>query len=240
MLKYLLELKNRFFLVFLTWFSVILVGYFYKETLLFLFLESEVFVNNEFKVYYFIFTDVIEVFSVYIKLILFISFQFFFFFTLYHIFVFLSYGLFIFEYFYLNYVIQIIIIIWIFSIILSKYLLIPMMWEFFFNFQKLNTINLHFEAKLSEYLDFYIKFYYIFIFYCQIFIVFVLLLNYLIADLEKIKKFRKLFYFFFVVFATLISPPEIFSQILISLILILFYEWFLFCFIFKYSTSKFN
>ena len=73
MSKYILELKNRFILLLLTWLFVIIVSYIYRETLLFLFLESEFFVNKEFKVYYFIFTDIVEVFNVYLNLIVFFS-----------------------------------------------------------------------------------------------------------------------------------------------------------------------
>jgi sec-independent protein translocase protein TatC len=233
--KYILELKNRFILLFITWFSVILIGYLYKETLLFLFIESEIFVNNEFKVDYFIFTDVLEVFSVYIELISFLSLQIVVLYILYHSFVFLSHGLFISEYYYLNYIVKTILIVWFLSVILSKYILIPTMWNFFFNFQKAGSINLHFEAKLSEYLNFYIQFYYIFIFYSQIFTLLLFFFNYINANSSLIKKFRKIYYYFFVLFSTFVSPPEIYSQICISLVLIFFYELFIYGFILKSS-----
>jgi sec-independent protein translocase protein TatC len=238
MTKYILELKNRFVLLFITWFFIVLIGYLYKETLLFLFLESEMFVNNEFKVDYFIFTDVIEVFSVYIQLISFISLQILFLYVLYHSFVFLSHGLFIAEYYGLSYIFKTITIIWFLSVIVSKYVLIPTMWNFFLNFQTTSPINLHFEAKLEEYLSFYIQFYYIFIFYSQIFTLLLFFFNYINASFVLIKKFRKIYYYFFVLFSTVVSPPEIFSQILVSSILIFFYELFIFGFILKSSLNS--
>ena len=149
MSKYILEIKNRIILLFITWFSVVCVGYLYKETLLFLFIESEIFVNNEFKVYYFIFTDVIEVFSVYIQLTLFFSLQILCIYLIYHICIFLSYGLFIVEYYYLNHMVKTVLTVWFFSIIISKYFLIPTMWNFFINFQNVTYLNLYFYAKLS-------------------------------------------------------------------------------------------
>lgn len=97
MSKYLLELKNRFILLFLSWVSVIFVSYFYKETLLFLFIEPDyLFITFNIKspFSYFIFTDIFEIFSVYIQLILFVSLQVLFIFLLYHFFVFLIPGLF--------------------------------------------------------------------------------------------------------------------------------------------------
>jgi Sec-independent protein secretion pathway component TatC len=103
---YILEIKNRFILLFITWLSTILVGYFYKEILLFLFLESEMFLHNEIKIEYFIYTDIIEVFSVYIQLIFFISFQILVLYILYHSFIFISFGLYFMEYFYLYNIIK--------------------------------------------------------------------------------------------------------------------------------------
>ena len=231
MSKYLLELKNRFILLFVSWVSVIFVSYFYKETLLFLFIEPD-YVFNTFNMKspfsYFIFTDILEIFSVYIQLILFLSLQVLFIFLIYHFFVFLSPGLFFFEYYRLNLVLKIIIIIWFLSVIVSKYILIPLTWNFFLSFQNMNSLTLHFEAKLNEYLNFYISFYYLCFFYSQIFTILLFFFSYANKNVSVIKKFRKLYYYFFILFSTLISPPEIFSQILISLFLIFFYELFIF------------
>jgi sec-independent protein translocase protein TatC len=240
MISYIIEIKNRVILLFITWFSVILVGYFYKETLLFLFLESEMFINNEFKVDYFIFTDVIEIFSVYIQLIWFISLQICILFFLYHSFMFIGLGLFFIEYLYFSHVLKVIICVWFLSIFFSKYLLIPMMWKFFINFQNISFINLYFEAKLIEYLNFYIKFYYVFVCYCQILTFLYIFFNYINANVILVKKFRKLYYYFFVIFSTLISPPDIFSQIGISLILIIFYEFFIYIYFIKFFINKIN
>jgi sec-independent protein translocase protein TatC len=237
---YFLELKNRCFLVFLTWLSLILVGYLHKETLLYLIIEKQFYENNNSnsKIYYFIFTDVLEVFSVYLELILFVSLQISFFYFLYHCFIFISSGLYISEYIYLKYVLNTIILLTVFSIIISKSFLIPLMWNFFFKFQVTSYFTLHFEAKLSEYIHFFIAFYYIFIGYSQIFLLLLLIFNYMISSLDFIKKFRKVYYYFFMVFSTLISPPDVFSQILISIVLIFFYEFVLFFFILKLNLNK--
>lgn len=233
MFKYILEIKNRIILLLITWFSTICITYLYKETLLFLFIESELFGNNEFKVYYFIFTDVVEVFAVYMHLILFISFQILIIYLIYHSFVFLSYGLFSLEYYYFKYFVKTIFLVWLFSALVSKYLLIPNTWDFFVNFQNGQYLNLHFEAKLNEYLNFYTNFYYIFLVYCQVFTILFFFFNYINADSSSIKKFRKLYYYFLLLFSTLITPPEVLSQISISLVLIFCYEIFILLFIFR-------
>ena len=234
MITFILEIKNRAILLFITWFSTLLIGYFYKEILLFLFLESKIFITNDYKVDYFIFTDVIEVFSVYVKLVFFISLQILILYIFYHIFIYISLALFFIEYLYLFYVLKIIIIIWFLSIFFSKYILIPMMWKFFVNFQNISFINIYFEAKLSEYVDFYIKFYYIFVFYCQILTLLYFFFNYINMNILLIKKFRKLYYYFFLIFSTLISPPDILSQICISFICIFFFEFFVYIYLLKF------
>ena len=237
MSKYLLEIRNRTIFLCIVGFSMLFINYLYKETLLFLLIESEVFANNEFKVYYFIFTDVAEVFSVYLNLIVFISLQVLWAYLLYYYFSFITYGLYATEYYYLQYFIKTIFSVWLFSIIISKYFLIPIMWDFFINFQKASFLNLHFEARLSEYLDFYTKFYYVFILYCQIFSLLFFFFKYVNADSILVKKFRKLYYYFFVVFSTLVSPPDVISQILISLVLVFCYEIFVLIFLFKNKVN---
>jgi sec-independent protein translocase protein TatC len=238
MLIYISEIKNRIILLFLTWVSILVIGYFYKETLLFLFVESDVFKNTEFKVYYFIFTDVTEIFSVYIKLVLFVSFQIVFFYLFYHSFTFLSRGLFITEYYSFKYMLQVILLVWVLSIIMSKYMLIPTMWDFFLNFKTSSFINFYFEAKLNEYLDFYIRLYYLFIAYCQVFTLLFIFFKGIKTNVLIIKKSRKLFYYFFILFSTLISPPEVLSQIALALILTFFYELCVFIYIFKTITLQ--
>jgi sec-independent protein translocase protein TatC len=237
MIIYISEIKNRLSLLFLTWCSLTLIGYFYKEILLFLFLESEILKNNEFKISYFIFTGITEVFSAYIKLILFVSFQISFLYLFYHSFIFLSRGLFVSEYYYLKFIFQIVIFIWFLSIIMSKYILIPTMWDFFLNFQNLSFMQFHFEAKLNEYLNFYIEFYYLFIGYCQIFTLLFIFFISIKNNVVLIKKSRKLFYYFFVLFSTVVSPPEVISQLALSFILIFVFELLIFIFILKLTLK---
>jgi sec-independent protein translocase protein TatC len=238
MYRYFSEFKTRFILLFITWFSNILVGYFYKEILLFLFLEPDLF-NSFYMNFpcYFIFTDVFELFSIYIQLILFISFQIFILYFLYHFFVFLRPGLFLFEYYYFNYILKLLTFIWFLSVFSSKYILIPLTWNFFLSFQNLSSVILYFEAKLNEYLTFYISVYYLCIFYCQTFTFLIFFFTFTNKNLLTIKRCRKVYYYFFVLFSTLVSPPEIISQLLISFVLIVLYEFFVFIFILQSSVN---
>ena len=238
MIKYFLEIKNRIVLLLLTILSTLLISYFYKETLLFLITQPEriMFKNSSYSAFYFIFTNVTEILSVYVQLITFLSFQAFFLFIFYHCFVFFSPAMFKSEYYFLFTLFKVSVTVWFFSAIAANFLLMPINLEFFFQFSGIFSskfVNLHFEAKLTEYLDFYIFIYYLSIVYFQIFTILFFFLNYMNNKIKIIQKYRKIYYYFFIFFSTLISPPDLISQIFISLLIIFIYEILLFIFIIK-------
>lgn len=235
MFKYVLEIKNRLILLLFTCISTLVICYLYKETLIFLLVISNKFFNN-LNLSYFMFTNVTEIFAVYVKLITFLSFQVLVIYVIYHIFIFLSLAMFKIEYYYLKVFFKYSLIVWICSIFLANFILIPITWNFFLSFQDLLSakfIKLHFEAKLNEYLTFYILIYYLCVFYCQIFTILFFFLNYTSNKVITIKKFRKLYYYFFVIFSTVISPPDVFSQIFISGLVIIIYELLVFILLLK-------
>jgi sec-independent protein translocase protein TatC len=224
---YYLEIKNRIFLSLICWLSASLVCYFYKETLLFLFISFSNYGILAGSKPYFIFTDVTEIFTVYAQLIFFISNQILFIKLSYHMLMFLSSGLYKFEYINLKFVFRVLLGSWIISIFLLNKILMPLSWNFFLSFQdqtRLKTISLFFEAKLSEYFNFYISLYYICLLNFIFFVFVTLFINNISNDLSKIRSFRKVFYFIFVMFSTLTTPPDILSQLLLSFILISNYE----------------
>lgn len=236
--KYYLEIKNRFLLLTLTWISTVFVCYIYKEILLFLCLTKVDSFSYSNVIFYFIFTDVKEVFSVYLQLVFFVGNQIFVFYLIFHSLAFISLGLYKFEYRYLKLMFYSGVFLWVFSFILLNQILLPISWNFFLSFQSLTSFNLYFEAKLNEYLNFYIFFYYICTFYCQIFIILVFFFDYINTNLDLIKKCRKFFYYLFVFFSTLVTPPDVVSQILFSFAIIIIYEMLIFFNILKWVIKK--
>ena len=226
--KYYLELKNRFTLLLFTWLFGIFICYLYKDALLFLLIESSKHSTLTQEQSYFIFTNVSEVFYVYLELIFFVANQTVILMLFYHLLLFLATGLYNFEFIRLKNALQFFIISWVCSIILLYKFVIPYTWEFFLSFQQTEndsqTINFFFEAKIAEYLKYFIDLYYICLLNCQLLAVVILVLTNLSKTYEKIKSFRKLFYFVFVIFSTLTTPPDIVSQAALSLVLILIYE----------------
>jgi sec-independent protein translocase protein TatC len=238
MAKYILEIKNRLVLLFIAWFSTVLICYLYKETLLFVITQP--YTATDFKKpmnpSYFIFTDVTEILSIYLKLMLFFSFQIFCIYIVYHFFLFASPAFFYVEYSFFGFGVKAMLLIWIISAALSTYFLIPFTWHFFLSFQDFtltHSFSLYFEAKLKEYLYFYMSSYFLYLFYFQFFTLFVLFLNSTKLSSKKIKKSRKFNYYGFVVLSTIISPPEILSQLCIGLIIIFLYELSLLLFLLK-------
>jgi Sec-independent protein secretion pathway component TatC len=236
MTKYLIEIKNRITLIFSSVLSVLIVAYYYKEIILFLIIKPSLNANLNFGLYYFIFTDVTEIFSVYIKVILFLVVQSFIFFLLYHIISFLNFAFFEKEYIFFNKLLRTCFIAGVCSISVSSYILIPFSWNFFFNFQNIVSykfISLYFEPKIIEYLNFCISIYSISLFYFLIFAILFFIVSYFSNNINMFKKFRKLYYYSFVIFSTLITPPDIFSQLFFSFTLVFFFELFTIIFIFK-------
>lgn len=225
--SYYFEIKNRFILLLLIWLFCFVTIYFHKETLIFLLKpDYSLHYKNSFK-FYFIFTDVREVLSAYITIAFFITNQVFGFLMICQIFVFLSSGLYYTEYLYLKRWIYLSLFFWIGSIFIFNRVLLPVSFNFFLSFQSLTNVEpvqMYFESKLIEYLNFYVVLYFICGVYGQILLFLTLFLDYTILNLKTIKKYRKVSFFLFLLFATVTTPPDIISQIFLTLSLSLLYE----------------
>ena len=97
---------------------------------------------------------------------------------------------------------------------------------------------MHFEAKLNEYLNFYFKFYYICILYFQTFLLLILFISYMQNQLKIIKYFRRFLYYIFILVSTLLTPPDVFSQIILSSSIIFSYEILVFFVILKKNLIR--
>lgn len=243
MVNYFLEIKNRLLLLLITWISIIFVGFVYKETLLFVFVKPTFynsFINSP-VFNYFIYTNISEIFTAFFQLIIFMANQIFFACFFYHILVFVTPGLYLFEYNYLKSIFRLGLFFWFISFFALNYFLLPASFYFFFGFQesfKNKIISFYFEAKLTEYFQFYMSLYYICALNFQVFTILIVFLEYINISSTVVKNLRKFLYFFFVIFATLITPPDVFSQICLSLVVIIIYECLLICIFLKIQMKK--
>ena len=211
------------------WIFTLLTCYFYKETILFMLIDSSNYAEQ-----YFIFTDISEIFYVYLQLTFFVSNQVTLMMLFYHSIIFLSSGLYKSEYEKLQFAFQVYILSWICSMILLNKIIIPVSWDFFLSFQSFHLVksfSMDFEARILEYYSFFEKFYFICVLYFQVFLIPVLFFRYIKKDLYF--RFRKVFYYCCVVFATTITPPDVLSQICLSLFIIIGCEFLVYYFIIK-------
>ena len=235
MLEYLLELRNKFILLIITFSITLIVCYLYKDALLFL--VTQMHLND--KNLYFIFTDVTELLSVYLKVVFFFSVQVSIWYFFYYLFSFLATALYFHEFKLINFLLISGTFFWFLSILLSSYIIIPFGWNFFLSFQFQQ--GFYFEARISDYFNFYTHAYILCLIYCQLFTLLFIFLADIRQNYHYIKNYRKVYYYVFLIFATLMTPPDLISQIFTTFFLVLIYEIVLlssiFSFYFKLSNS---
>lgn len=222
--NYFIEIKHRSILLILSGISTFIISYYYKEIILFLLVKSNLKMSENF---YFITTNITEMLFIYIKLAYFNSFQFLCLFCIYHVFLFLMPGLYFKEYKKIKLGVFLIISNYLFIHHLYIKHIFPSIWCFLINYyQSDNTIiKIYLESQITDYVQFYCSNFFILFLVSQAFI---LLFIYLLNKKNLIffiKKFRKFFYSFFLLQSTLLTPPDIFSQIFVGLALIFIYEF---------------
>lgn len=220
--KYLLEIKYRILFSIIAWNFLIINCYCFKETLLY-FIMATSSTNSV----YFLTTDVTEVFLTYVQLSLYVAKQVTIVFIYFQTFTFLSTGLYMFEYIYLKNIAIIVFVGWLICIFVLNSIIFPTSWDFFFKFQEylsFQNLTFHFEVKLNEYLIFYKSMHHLSNSIFQITILFFVFIDLFKTNLLIIKKLRKVAYFFFFLFSTISTPPEILYQLIVSICMIMIYE----------------
>lgn len=223
--KYFYEIRNRVSLTILCWSLCAMSSYLNKETLLYLLIQPCEFLFKE-KTLYFIATNLTDIFSVYLALSYFVAFQLTFAVGVYHIKTFLTPGLYRKELKYLNLTSLMCFFFWSLSFVLLNKAILPFCWSFFLSFQHASqqSISIFFEMKITEYFTFYTTTYYVTAFVGQLFVATFLTLSFLTRKTQFIQKSRRLFFIGFFLIATLITPPDVISQLLLGTIFCLLYE----------------
>lgn len=238
--QYYTEIKSRVSLLLVSGFCTFLVGYTYKEVLLNL-AVSLCSITSTQESSYFIFTDVVEVFNVYVCLIFFVTKQVLLFHFFYHLLIFIAPGLTHLEYRYLKIMLTTSSSLFIVSVILFIEFLFPFSWNFFLSFTDLvsfSSLTLHFEAKLMDYILFFFNLYFSCILYFQFFLFPIFFFTYFGRKLSGYTFFRKLLFYVCVIFSTLVTPPDVTSQIILSITLIVGCEILVYVFLLKSVVNK--
>jgi len=240
--KYLLEIKYRILFSVIAWSFMMVNCYYFKETLLYVFMGFSLKSNKNYLLY-FLTTDVAEVFIAYIQLSYYVANQITMVFIYCQIFIFLSAGLYVFEYAYFKIIVVATIFFWVLFVFILNSFIFPTSWNFFLKFQEFlsfQNLTFYFEAKLNEYLVFYRSVFYLCSLIYQIVILFFIFLDLFKTNLLIVKKLRKIFYFLFLIVSTFLTPPEVIFQLIISICIIIIYELVTIHMIFKTELVKFR
>ena len=184
---------------------------------------------------YFILTSITELFNVFFSMSFFLVKHVLYYFIYYHVVSFLALGLYEREYTYLKYFFIASLFLWILSTSIFWSILLPITYDFFFNFQhkSTETLNVFFEPKMDEYLNFLLSIYSQSYTCFQFLLIVIIFLEYTNTSLIVMKSLKKLIYIFILLIATIITPPEILNQLVIFLFLVLSIEAYLFSKILK-------
>lgn len=226
-----LFLRAKYFL--LSFFLITFLCYYYKNVLLiilsFSLLNSST--TNVIDIFSnFIYTHPTELLKIHFFLILFLSVLFTIPYFSWHILDFLKSSLTLNGYARICRLLLILIILILVVNLASFFVLLPNIWSFFQNFNILEssskTLNFFFELRVEEYFLFVMDF----ISLVNLFISLGFCLFLIISSLGIINLlyWKKLFIFINIVFATLLSPPDVYSQILILITLSIIFELLIF------------
>lgn len=233
--NYFFEIKVRIMHSILLFFLILYFSFQYKETLVYL-LTKECFIIKSQVKPYFIYTNLTEVFYAYVNLGILTAFYLVIPYFIIQCWFFINPGLYRFEYtrvkrglifFLLNYT---------FITLLTHYFLLPFIWYFFSGFELIssnNAIGIYFEAKLEEYIKLVYQLYFVIGFYSQFCLISMIILLYFFHNnLKFIRQSRSPIYFIIFLFASLITPPDISSQLFIAIPFLVCYEATLFLYVF--------
>lgn len=224
-LKHLKDLQLHFILYLLLFISIFFISYIYSDQWIYILIKPLISLKNS---NYLIFTDITEIFIIKIIISLFISILFSTLCGFFQLWFFLSSGLYKNENIKIIYTLLIFIIILLLSIYFIYFFLIPNVWKFFIEFEKTNypfLYQIYLEPKLYNYIIFLIKILFLTILLFQYPFLILILLLFKIINIKYIIKFRKFFYLKILIISSLIAPPDIWSQIIIFIILVFLIEF---------------
>ncbi len=229
---YIYELALRNFFLFLSFSFTSFICYTYRKDLFFILLLPSFQTNHP--ITHLIFTNPVEVFKISIFIVLLFTFLFWLPYLLWNCLDFLRPALYSNEvkkfqkYLFLGF------LFFLFGNLSTYYFCLPTLWDFFSSFEeRTQLIDIVLELKAESYFDFIFDTLLLsnFLLFSNIFFFLLLLKISNLPLIQAIISFKKFVYVCFLLIGTLLTPPDLFSQILIFSILIVLYECLCFCLI---------
>ena len=222
---YIREILLRIIYILCLFCLLIVIFYNYKH-LLVIFVTIPLTSLNENEINHLIYTNPIEILNFYFILIFGFSFFFLLPFIVWQILDFLRPSLTLFEYYLYRNKFILIILFFILLNFLSIYIFIPYAWDFYNDFndtsKTIRTLNIYLELRVEDYFKFLSE--YLLLVNTLFFFITFLITTLLYCGLEYTFICRKIIIFSNILFATLLSPPDIYTQIFILIFLQLIFE----------------
>lgn len=117
--------------------------------------------------------------------------------------------------------------LFIFGVMLAYYVVVPLAWKFFLGFETesiAGSLPIQLEARVSEYLSLSMQLLFGFGIAMQLPILLLLLIRTGVLTTEKLRLWRKYAIIVSLVMAAILTPPDIISQIILAIPLLLLYE----------------
>ena len=118
-------------------------------------------------------------------------------------------------------------VLFLIGIVLVYFIVMPITWKFFIGFQNIdlkNGVKIILEAKISEYIDLILELFIGFGLAFQLPILLIMLTRLDIINYNQLKKFRRYAIVLIFILAAILTPPDVFSQLILALPLVLLYE----------------
>ena len=227
---YLNELKLRLVYFFFTWFINSIVLYLYSWEILEILLNP---LNFYGEVHRIVFMSLDEGFFGYIQVYLLISFLLALPSLFLHTFFFIWPGLYLVEAWNILKLFSLTCLLSFTILSFVYFYLVPTVWYFFssFEFEIAYNFSLDFEPKFSSYLSFIFSLFIVSIFLIISFFFFIIFLFCNFISVKMLLLNRRYVFFAFLLISTVISPPDVFSQCILTVLLFVLFEITLFVFL---------
>lgn len=240
--NYLNEFLSRFFITVLAWFNCIITSCIYKETLVYIYIKPSIFLYKE-KPLYFIYSNLNELFYTYFNIIIITVNNIIVFFFFLQLLIFIAPGLRLYEYKFVKNLYCLSIMSYFSTLSLNYKIILPFSWDFFLNFQ--NNLDKHiqtdffFEANLNKYIELIYKIMSICNYNVFTIITISLVTYYYNYDvIYYLKKFKKIIYLIILIVSSIITPPDVISQISVGIINTINFEIFVYLLLIQKNSFK--
>lgn len=227
--EHFLELRKRIFLSVFFFVISFLVCYFFSEEIYQFLLQPFAEISSEYQNRRLIYTSPTEAFTTYIKLSFYLALFFSFPFFIIQLYLFLSPAL------YKNEKKNILLIffftpfLFLCGAIFAFYFIFPLALKFFASFETQSFASsqnfpIQLETKISEYLNFLLNLIFGFgiAFLSPIFLLFLIRIDFL--SIDDLRKKRRYWIVIIFIIAAILTPPDVLSQLSLSILMILFFE----------------